>query len=51
MAGFLEKIEKNKAAMVGMVMVIIFIILALFAPLLAPYDPSEIDLTNVLKPL
>lgn len=45
-----KRLKRNKAAMVGLFMVIIFIIVAIIAPLLAPYPPDEIDLFNVLKP-
>ncbi len=44
-----KRLKRNKAAMVGLGMVIIFIIIAIIAPLLAPYEPDEIDLFNVLK--
>lgn len=44
-----KRLKRNKAAMVGLVMVILFIVIAIFAPFLAPYDPNEIDLTSVLK--
>ena len=44
-----KRLKRNKAAMVGLVMVIVFILIAIFAPFLAPYDPNEIDLTSVLK--
>ncbi len=32
----------------GMVIILIFIITAIFAPLLAPYDPDKVDMMNVL---
>lgn len=44
-----KRLKKNRAAMIGLYMVILFVIIAIFAPLLAPYPPDEIDLFNVLK--
>ncbi|MGM0410383.1 MAG: ABC transporter permease [Bacillota bacterium] len=44
-----KRLKRNKAAMIGLGMVILFILVAIFAPLLAPYDPNEIDLTSVLE--
>lgn len=35
-------------AVVGLAMVVIMILMAIFAPLLAPYDPYQTDLTNKL---
>lgn len=46
---FFEKFFENKVAVVGATIVIIYIIVALFAPLLAPYDPYEINLENKLQ--
>jgi ABC-type dipeptide/oligopeptide/nickel transport system permease subunit len=44
-----RRLKKNKAAMLGLIMVSVFILIALFAPFIAPYDPNEIDLASVLK--
>lgn len=44
-----KRIKKNKAALLGLIMVSIFILVAIFAPLLAPYDPNEINLAAILK--
>lgn len=35
----LERLRRNRAAMVGLAVVILFALIAIFAPLLAPYDP------------
>lgn len=40
---------KNKGAMAGMVMVLIFILCAIFAPLLAPHDPLDSNLEKALQ--
>ena len=42
--------RKNKLAMVGTVIILAFIIVAIFAPVLAPYDPYHQDLYNRLAP-
>jgi peptide/nickel transport system permease protein len=40
--------RKNPLATIGIVLVITFVIFALFAPLIAPQDPAEINLPNRL---
>ncbi|MFJ5759987.1 ABC transporter permease [Neobacillus sp. NPDC093182] len=47
---FLSILTMNKAAMVGAIIILFYIVIALFAPLLAPYDPYEINLENKLIP-
>ncbi|WP_257029213.1 ABC transporter permease [Neobacillus driksii] len=47
---FLSILTMNKAAMVGAIIILFYIFVALFAPLLAPYDPYEINLENKLIP-
>lgn len=42
--------RRNPLAAIGVVLVILFILCALFAPLLAPYDPAAINLPNRLEP-
>lgn len=44
-----KRLKKNKAAMLGLFMVIFFILIAVTAPFLTPYNPNEIDLFAVLK--
>ncbi|MCD7813074.1 MAG: ABC transporter permease [Lachnospiraceae bacterium] len=45
------KLRRNKTAMVGLVIVLVMIFLAVFAPLLCTYDPNKIDIANMyLKP-
>lgn len=46
----LSILMENKAAMAGGIIIAIYIIVALFAPLLSPYDPFKIDLDNKLIP-
>ena len=40
---------KRKVAVLGLVIVLIYIIVAIFAPLLAPYDPVKQDLANMMQ--
>ena len=42
--------RRNMLAAAGMVMVAVFVVLALFAPWIAPHDPSNIDLPARLQP-
>ena len=46
---FLEKFSENKIAVVGALIVLIYVFVATFAPWLAPYDPYEINLENKLQ--
>ncbi len=41
--------KKNKMGMVCLVIVALLVLIAIFAPLLAPYDPDAQELTNMLK--
>ncbi|AEH51382.1 ABC transporter permease [Pseudothermotoga thermarum] len=45
-----RRLKKKKPAMFGLVVIIIFTLMAIFAPLIAPADPNKIDLDNRLKP-
>lgn len=47
---FLSQFLRNKAAVVGGVIIALYLFMALFAPLLAPYDPYAIQLENKLQP-
>ncbi|KAB7705037.1 ABC transporter permease subunit [Bacillus aerolatus] len=47
---FLSILMINKAAMVGGIIILFYIFIALFAPLLAPYSPYDIHLENKLMP-
>ncbi len=41
---------KRKLAVIGLVIILILVIVAIFAPLLAPHDPLAVDLDNRLEP-
>ena len=45
-----EKLKRNKLAMVGFAIIVFMVLCAIFAPLLTPYQPNEIDLANRAKP-
>ena len=45
-----RRFMRNRAAVVGLVVVSLFVIVALLAPLLAPYDPIKTDWLTVRKP-
>ena len=38
--------RRNKSALVGLVLIIALVIIALFAPWIAPYDPLEQSVIN-----
>lgn len=46
---FWNRFKKNKLAAVGGVVVIVLFLIAVFAPLVAPYDPNEIDRNQILE--
>jgi peptide/nickel transport system permease protein len=47
---FWRRFKKNKAALIGAAMTLLFFIVGLFAPFLAPYDANRISLSERLKP-
>ncbi len=49
-AAFLRRFVRNKLAMIGALIIGVMIIFAIFAPLIAPYDPLNQDLDHVLEP-
>lgn len=42
-------IKRNRLAAVGGLIVIVFVVMGIFAPMISPYDPYEIDITNTLS--
>ena len=42
--------KKNKLGVFCLVVVVLLVLVAIFAPLLAPYNPDAQELTNMLKP-
>ncbi|ADG81961.1 binding-protein-dependent transport system inner membrane protein [Thermincola ferriacetica] len=47
----LKRLLKDKAAIVGALVLVTILVLSLLAPLIAPYDPNAIDTFNRLKPI
>ncbi|MFC9492953.1 MULTISPECIES: ABC transporter permease [unclassified Streptomyces] len=47
-SGRLRALRRNKLAMTGAVIAAVFVLAALFAPLVAPYDPAQPNFDNVL---
>ncbi|MCS7202083.1 MAG: ABC transporter permease [Dictyoglomus sp.] len=45
-----KRLAKNKLALVGLSIVIIIVIIAIFADYIAPYDPLKVDLSKHLLP-
>ena len=46
----LKRLVKNKAAMVGLVIIVIMSLIAAFAPLIAPYSYEQSDYYNIFQP-
>ena len=46
----LQSLFERPSAVVGLVVIILFIVLAVFAPLIAPYDPLATSWSSVRKP-
>ena len=44
---FIKKFMKNKLAVVGSLIIIVFVIMAIFAPIFATFDPNTTDLLNI----
>ena len=47
---FWKRFKKNKIALAGSCVVILLFVVSIFAPVIAPYDPHEINLKLVLAP-
>ncbi|TBL73317.1 nickel transporter permease [Paenibacillus thalictri] len=47
---FYRKLRKNKMAMVGGAIIVVYVLTALFGPLFTTHDPFLVDLPNKLKP-
>jgi len=45
-----RRLKRRKGAMVGLAVVVLFVLLAIFAPLIVPYDPIATSWTAVRKP-
>ncbi|OHV76971.1 ABC transporter permease [Rhizobium sp. LCM 4573] len=47
---FLRRFVKRKTVAAGLLILAVFVLLAAFAPLIAPYSPSKLSIVNRLKP-
>jgi peptide/nickel transport system permease protein len=47
---FTRQLFKRKTVAIGLIVLVIFALLAIFAPLIAPYSPSKLSIVNRLKP-
>lgn len=47
---FWKIFSRNRLAVFGLVLVIIFFIIAIFAPVISPYDPNDINSKHILEP-
>ncbi len=50
LVGFLRRFKRNKLAVIGAVILGTMIVMAVLAPVVAPYDPLYQDLEHVLEP-
>lgn len=46
----LRKLRRHKAAMISLVFIVVMVLVAVFAPLIAPHDPNTQDLAGVYGP-
>ena len=49
-SALLRAFNANKASWIGLAIVVLVVLAAVFAPLLAPHDPLEQDILDRLKP-
>ena len=45
-----RRLLERKSAMFGLVIIVLFVLIAAFAPLIAPYDPAQQSWTSIRKP-
>ena len=49
-SSFARRFCRNRTAMVSLIILILIVLVAVFAPLLAPHDPARSSLRNILRP-
>ncbi|MCZ7857959.1 ABC transporter permease [Agrobacterium salinitolerans] len=47
---FLRRLLKRKTVAAGLIVLLVFVLLAVLAPMIAPYSPSKLSIVNRLKP-
>ena len=45
----ISRLKKNKGAIIGGMIIVVFVLSATFAPFIAPYDPLETNLEETLQ--
>jgi peptide/nickel transport system permease protein len=45
-----RRLRQRKSAVLGLAIIVLFILIAVFAPLIAPYDPAQQSWTSIRKP-
>ena len=45
-----RRLLKRKSAVFGLVIIVLFVLIAVFAPLITPYDPAQQSWTSIRKP-
>lgn len=48
--GFFGRFCRNRVALVSLIVLLVIVLSAVFAPYLAPFDPAKSSLRNILKP-
>lgn len=48
--GAFRRLARNKAILIGLVILAVVVLAAVFAPLIAPYAPNKLSIVNKLKP-
>ncbi len=47
---FIRRLLKRKTVAAGLIVLLVFVLLAVFAPMIAPYSPSKLSIVNRMKP-
>ena len=45
-----RRLLRRKSAVLGLVIIVLFVLIAVFAPLITPYDPTQQSWTSIRKP-
>jgi len=50
LSGFWRVYRRSKMGMIGLCMLIFFVLVAIVAPYVSPYDPNEVSVSDILQP-